>query len=229
MKSLKLFFIVLLTGLGSGALIAASGLIWLPQKPDSFGLVSAFFLLGWFTMAIIGYWALRFKALLNGTIMAVALTFAAYQGFLYLSVHYLPEVSYLDLWTALLLSACAALLLTKLIAPAPVRRAVVGGPQEAKKPEEAEQQEKQPDNLFRFKSKQTFYGVHVGLWAYAVIWIGLHWVIWFWVDFPFLSIPLIAELALVLYMPNWPLLIRAYDWQTRKFQQGKVHLLRPVL
>lgn len=229
MKSLKLLFIVLLTGLGSGALISASGLIWLPQRPDSFGLVSAFFLLGWFTMAIIGYWALRFKALPNGTIMAVALTFAAYQGFLYLSVHYLPDVGYLDRWTALLLSACAALLLTKLIAPAPVRRAVVGGPQEAKKSEEAEQQEKQPDKLFRFKNKQTFYGVHVGLWAYAVIWVGLHWVIWFWLDFPFLSIPLIAELALVLYMPNWPLLIRAHDWQTRKFQQGKVHLLRPVL
>jgi hypothetical protein len=44
-----------------------------------------------------------------------------------------------------------------------------------------------------------------------------------------LILKLISQLALVLFMPNWPLLIRGHGWQTRKLAQGKVHRLRPVM
>ncbi len=229
MKTLKLILILTVSLLGSGALLAASGVIWLPQTADNFGFGAGLFLLGWFVLTVAGFWALRFKALLNGTVMAVALSFAMYQGLKWVGESFLVEFGYLDRWAALLLAAVTSLLFTKLIAPAPVRRAIIGGPEEVKKSVVDELDVGQPGTLWRFSSKGAFYGQHAALWAYAVAWIGAHWVVWFWLSPPLLIIAILAEFALVLFMPNWPLLIRGYDWQTRKFEAGKVYRLRPIL
>ena len=115
MKELRLLLILAVSLFGSLGLLAASEILWLPQTAENFGFGAGLFLLGWFVLSVCGYWSLRFKALLNGTVMGIALSFAMYQGLKYLSGTFLPDFSVVDRWVALVLSALTALTVTKTV------------------------------------------------------------------------------------------------------------------
>jgi hypothetical protein len=229
-RTVKLILIVATGLVGSLGLLAISGILGLATTAENFRIGSSLFLLGWFLLAAVGYFSLRFKPLVNAVVLVAALVYSAYHAIMTYASDYVVAPDTSDRWAILLMLSTAALLLAKVIVPHAVKSAVIGGYQEPKRAADTgAESEPTPRNWRRFDNITAFYGFQTAMWLYALAWLGLHWLVWVWLDIPMLSMRIMAEMALIMFMPNWELLIRFHGWQSRKYAEGQLHHLRPTL